>query len=875
MCAARGGPQGDVRHPSSAPGARLPQPEMQSPRSLPGPGEGGDSCPGHLTQPSPRALHLQQLPACLTRLGRSPEAERPERAWTVRGEAGATRTDIIITDICLNHKPELTLNTHPQPQPTQLRQLSVADLQKQASHLPYNSQLLLQQRRHHHEQQQQDAPPAQQGGQTGGCCLLGAARAFLTQLVSLVRSGAVCGQAWGHQDGADEGGARGWPATQQQQEEEGATQLLHPPHNPPVSVQEAVVPRAMVAPAIVAPEVVVTPEREAKPPPETRWPEVGGERKLQPGGRLTSSSADPICLSPGGSGAAHLLQPPPDGGLRVARSLLDIQRERERAELHPARYLDDLRVLYNIHRRELVSQLVYREAGQIFQRGGGAGEPRPLRRVTGSPARHVIKADPQTHESKQRLVKKIASLRPMVTPRVGQLEPCWGDSEFVQACLKAHNLYRARHSAPPLTLSSQLCRQAQAWVNQLAHTGTLRHRGEPGLGENLFCRNTALVLRGHTSLMPDITGEEVAAYWYSSVRQYKFNRPPNVLQASQGPFTQMVWEKSREFGVGKARSRSGKIIVVAHYTPAGNIENNFKENVHPLNTRALAAEILGQLPGLTTLEQVDGRMVERVMGVLAAQPPRLTGRNATKVIAAHLLGHTASLVTTPEEEIRVVINTYASPRRHARKRVSFQVNPSGPFNALSTIPEASCCPPRLRLRTRASVSPADIQSSVMHEPSESHGPDDDAVGPAIHWLQPQSSRDVGDNGQTEVIELKRGDLGTPSSDMEDLSSLSLSVSPNYSTRSKKSRLKKGGPWDHGAEYGSTDLDVIRRESFDSVDSQSHPEPNTPSRWRENPEREEAENSHGDKHSLGLKLPFDIPDAEHGRMNSYALSPMRY
>lgn len=36
-----------------------------------------------------------------------------------------------------------------------------------------------------------------------------------------------------------------------------------------------------------------------------------------------------------------------------------------------------------------------------------------------------------------------------------------------------------------------------------------------------------------------------------------------------GPFTQMVWQKSREFGVGKARSRSGKIIVVAHYTPAG------------------------------------------------------------------------------------------------------------------------------------------------------------------------------------------------------------------------------------------------------------------------------------------------------------------
>lgn len=72
--------------------------------------------------------------------------------------------------------------------------------------------------------------------------------------------------------------------------------------------------------------------------------------------------------------------------------------------------------------------------------------------------------------------------------------------------------------------------------------------------------------------------------------------------------------------------------------PSGNIENDFKENVHPLNTRALAAEILGQPPPAAVLEGVDGPAVERVMRVLAAQPPRLTGRNATKVIAAHLLG---------------------------------------------------------------------------------------------------------------------------------------------------------------------------------------------------------------------------------------------
>ncbi|MPC37528.1 hypothetical protein E2C01_031011 [Portunus trituberculatus] len=117
----------------------------------------------------------------------------------------------------------------------------------------------------------------------------------------------------------------------------------------------------------------------------------------------------------------------------------------------------------------------------------------------------------------------IASLRPVVSPRGLEPEPCWEESEFVLSCLQAHNLYRARHSSPPLTLSNKvggvqgrsaadkLCRMAQEWVNQLAHTGTLRHRGDPELGENLFCRNTALILRGRTSVMPDITGKYFAS----------------------------------------------------------------------------------------------------------------------------------------------------------------------------------------------------------------------------------------------------------------------------------------------------------------------------------------------------------------------------
>lgn len=58
-------------------------------------------------------------------------------------------------------------------------------------------------------------------------------------------------------------------------------------------------------------------------------------------------------------------------------------------------------------RRELVSQLVYREAGQIFQREGAAGEPPPLRRMIRAPTRAVTQEDLRTQESRKRLIRKV------------------------------------------------------------------------------------------------------------------------------------------------------------------------------------------------------------------------------------------------------------------------------------------------------------------------------------------------------------------------------------------------------------------------------------------------------------------------------------
>jgi hypothetical protein len=43
----------------------------------------------------------------------------------------------------------------------------------------------------------------------------------------------------------------------------------------------------------------------------------------------------------------------------------------------------------------------------------------------------------------------------------------------------------------------------------------------------------------------------------------------------------MVWVGTQFFGVGKARSRAGKVIVVANYSPPGNGSGQFEHNVLP------------------------------------------------------------------------------------------------------------------------------------------------------------------------------------------------------------------------------------------------------------------------------------------------------
>ncbi|XP_073947143.1 uncharacterized protein [Choristoneura fumiferana] len=185
--------------------------------------------------------------------------------------------------------------------------------------------------------------------------------------------------------------------------------------------------------------------------------------------------------------------------------------------------------------------------------------------------------EPAPLDNRPKLLQKVLQNRPVtMVVQWSEVRTAWQDSDFITECLCWHNVYRQRHGAPQLYMAPELCDYAQAWANHLAHTNRFYYRNDRDVGQNLYQRPVS-------ALQPDVTGQEASSYWYAAVRQYSFFKEPDILHANvnAGHFTQMVWVSTRFFGVGKARSRAGKVIVVANYSAPGNCSGQFETNVLP------------------------------------------------------------------------------------------------------------------------------------------------------------------------------------------------------------------------------------------------------------------------------------------------------
>jgi hypothetical protein len=138
--------------------------------------------------------------------------------------------------------------------------------------------------------------------------------------------------------------------------------------------------------------------------------------------------------------------------------------------------------------------------------------------------------------------------------------------------VEAHNRFRAKHCAPPLTWSKKLADVAQDWADELKKKGCMFGHS-PGMkyGENLGAGSIG-------ALDPSSTVE----MWYDEIKKYKF--PNGGFSMQTGHFTQLVWRDTRQVGCGHVQCK-GNDIYVCEYDPPGNVEGEWRTQVLPTSCK--------------------------------------------------------------------------------------------------------------------------------------------------------------------------------------------------------------------------------------------------------------------------------------------------
>ncbi len=133
--------------------------------------------------------------------------------------------------------------------------------------------------------------------------------------------------------------------------------------------------------------------------------------------------------------------------------------------------------------------------------------------------------------------------------------------------LVAHNRFRARHCAPPLTWSKALVAESGKWARNLAaHHCAFEHNPDPRYGENLAYFRPPGAL----------SEPQVAEEWYREIEHYNFKRPGFSMEA--GHFTQLVWVGTQRLGCTSVECGGGELWV-CNYDPPGNMEGDYDRNV--------------------------------------------------------------------------------------------------------------------------------------------------------------------------------------------------------------------------------------------------------------------------------------------------------
>ncbi|CAF3219779.1 unnamed protein product [Rotaria socialis] len=154
--------------------------------------------------------------------------------------------------------------------------------------------------------------------------------------------------------------------------------------------------------------------------------------------------------------------------------------------------------------------------------------------------------------------------------------------DFRQQALGQHNYFRERHCTPSMILNSTLNTIAQNYADYLAANNLFQHSGAAGLGENLWGMSSSAVITF-------VNGSTPTTSWYNEISLYNYSDPGFSL--STGHFTQVIWKRSIQLGIGIALSNNSKSArVVGNYYPAGNVIGSFPDNVLELCSNAVGGD---------------------------------------------------------------------------------------------------------------------------------------------------------------------------------------------------------------------------------------------------------------------------------------------
>ena len=153
--------------------------------------------------------------------------------------------------------------------------------------------------------------------------------------------------------------------------------------------------------------------------------------------------------------------------------------------------------------------------------------------------------------------------------------PFGQNDKDIQQAVKVHNEARKEVGVDKLIWSSKLQNDATIYAQELAKKDKgLAHSNALGdQGENLYLSYEFKIVNNVTSNVFSKTPlKDASVAWYNEIKDYSYaSIKMDSLFPKVGHYTQMIWSTTKEVGIGKARSKSGKVYVVARYYPAGNI----------------------------------------------------------------------------------------------------------------------------------------------------------------------------------------------------------------------------------------------------------------------------------------------------------------